>query len=247
MIVSGLHPVLEAVRTRPREIEWVLVDAGRRDRRVHELKEACRVARVPVRYGDRALLDRTAGARHQGVAARVAVRSFLPEQEATAGERGARLLFVLDGIQDPHNLGAILRVAEGVGARVLVPERGSAPFSETVSRSSAGAVERVPVVRAGNLRRALDRLKEEGFQVLGLDAAGEDLYELDLTGDLALVLGAEGKGIRRLVREGCDRLARLPMQGTVGSLNVSTAAAAAGFEALRQRRLRGSGSPDGSR
>jgi 23S rRNA (guanosine2251-2'-O)-methyltransferase len=239
MIVSGLHPVLEAVRTRPRDIEWVLVDSGRRDRRIHELKKACRAAQVPVRYGDRALVDRTAGARHQGVAARLAVRSFLPEKEAAAGEKGARLLFVLDGIQDPHNLGAILRVAEAVGARVLVPERGSAPLSEAVSRGSAGAVERVPVVRAGNIRRAIDRLKEDGFQVVGLDAAGDDLYGLDLTGDLALVLGGEGKGIRRLVREGCDRLARLPMRGELGSLNVSTAAAAAGYEALRQRQLGG--------
>ncbi|MFN2386113.1 MAG: 23S rRNA (guanosine(2251)-2'-O)-methyltransferase RlmB [Thermoanaerobaculia bacterium] len=237
MIVSGLHPVLEAVRRRPRDIEWVLVDSERRDHRIRELKEACRDSRVPLRYGDRALLDRTAGARHQGVAARLAVRSFLPEPEAAAGEKGDRLLFVLDGIQDPHNLGAILRVAEAVGARVLVPERGSAPLSEAVSRSSAGAVERVPVVRAGNMRRAIDRLKEDGFQVVGLDAGGDDLYGLDLTGDLALVLGGEGKGIRRLVREGCDRLARLPMRGALGSLNVSTAAAAAGYEALRQRRI----------
>jgi 23S rRNA (guanosine2251-2'-O)-methyltransferase len=241
MIVSGLHPVLEAVRTRPRDIEWVLVDSGRRDRRIHALKEACRAGRVPVRYGDRALLDRTAGARHQGVAARLAVRPLLPETEAAAGERGTRLLFVLDGIQDPHNLGAILRVAEGVGARVLLPERGSAPLSETVARSSAGAVERVPVVRVGNLRRAIDRLKDDGFQVVGLDAEGADLYGLDLTGDLALVLGGEGRGIRRLVREGCDRLARLPMRGQLASLNVSTAAAAAGYEALRQRRPGGSG------
>jgi 23S rRNA (guanosine2251-2'-O)-methyltransferase len=236
MILSGLHPVLEAVRTRPRDIEWVLVDSGRRDRRIHELRDACRTAGVPLRYGDRGLLDRTAGPRHQGVAARLAVRAFLPEPEATAGEKGARLLFILDGIQDPHNLGAVLRVAEGVGARVLVPERGSAPLSEAVSRSSAGAVERVPVVRAGNLRRTIDRLKDDGFQVVGLDAEGEDLYGLDLTGDLALVLGGEGKGIRRLVRDGCDRIARLPMQGALGSLNVSTAAAAAGYEALRQRR-----------
>lgn len=235
MIVSGLHPVLEAVRTRPRDIEWVLLDSARRDRRTYEVRDACRAAGVPVRFGDHKLLDRTAGARHQGVAARLAVRSYRPEEEATAGEKGSRLLFVLDGIQDPHNLGAILRVAEGVGARVLLPERGSAPLSEAVSRSSAGAVERVSVLRAVNIRRAIDRLKEDGFQVVGLDSEGTDLYGLDLTGDLALVLGGEGKGIRRLVREGCDHLARLPMRGQLGSLNVSTAAAAAGYEALRQR------------
>ena len=132
-----------------------------------------------------------------------------------------------------------MRVAEAVGARVVVPERGSAPLSEAVSRASAGAVERVPVVRAKNLRRFIDHIKNEGFRVVGLDPTGKGIYELDLTGDLALVLGTEGKGIRRLVREGCDELARLPMVGKVASLNVSTAAAAAGYEALRQRGEKG--------
>lgn len=235
MILSGFHPVLEALRSRPGEIEWVLLDSARSDRRVHDLKAACRSGGVLLRFGERTQLDRLGGARHQGVVARVAVRAYLPEEEAVAGERGRRFLFVLDGIQDPHNLGAVLRVAEGIGARVLLPERGSAPLSETVARSSAGAVERVAVVRIGNVRRAIDRLKDDGFRVVGLDPAGGDLYGVDLTGDLALVLGAEGKGIRRLVREGCDELARLPMKGRLGSLNVSTAAAAAGYEALRQR------------
>ena len=235
MIVSGLHPVLETVRSRPREIEWVLFDASRKDRRIQEIKEACRSARVPVRQGERRTLDRLAGPKHQGVVARVAVRSYAGEEEAYAGERGSRFLFVLDEVQDPQNLGAILRIAEGVGAKVLLPERGSAPLSEAVTRSSAGAISRVPVIRVGNLRRALDRLKDQGFQVIGLDPSGLDLYGLDLTGDLALVLGAEGKGLRRLVREGCDRLGRLPMKGSLASLNVSAAAAAAGYEVLRQR------------
>jgi 23S rRNA (guanosine2251-2'-O)-methyltransferase len=236
MIVSGLHPVLETVRSRPREIEWVLVDSSRKDRRIQELKGACRSAGVAVRYGERRALDRLAGSRHQGVVARVAVRAYAPEEEAYAGEPGSRLLFVLDEIQDPQNLGAILRIAEGVGARVVVPERGSAPLSEAVTRASAGAVSRVAVIRVGNLRRALDRFKERGFTVVGLDPSGSDLYELDLTGDVALVLGAEGKGLRRLVREGCDRLGKLPMMGSLASLNVSAAAAASGYESLRQRR-----------
>jgi 23S rRNA (guanosine2251-2'-O)-methyltransferase len=151
---------------------------------------------------------------------------------------GSRFLLVLDGVQDPQNLGAVLRVAEAAGAGVVVPERGSAPLSEAVSRSSAGAVERVPVFRAGNLRRFLDRLKDQGFRVVGLDPAGSSLYAEDLTGDLALVLGSESRGIRRLVREGCDVVVSLPMRGRVASLNVSTAAAAAAFEALRQREAR---------
>ncbi len=234
MILSRLHPIEEALRARPREIEWVLFDSDRRDRRIGELKGLCRSQGVAVRLGQRAALDRLA-AGHQGAVARIAVRGYLEEEAALSGPPGGRFLLILDEIQDPHNLGATIRVAEGLGAGVVVPERGSAPLSETVSRSSAGAVERVAVIRAKNLRRFVDRLKNEGFQVVGLDPAGELLYELDLRGDLALVLGAEGKGIRRLVREGCDRLAKLPMAGSVGSLNVSTAAAAAGYEAVRQR------------
>ena len=243
MILSRIHPIEEAVRARPREIEWVLFDSERRDRRVNDLKRLCRENGVAIRYGARRALDQVAGPAHQGVVARSAVRGYLEESEAARGPRGGRFLLVLDEIQDPHNLGAVLRVAEAVGAGVVVPERGSAPLSEAVARSSAGAVERVPIFRAKNLRRFLDRLKNEGFRIIGLDPGGRDYFEIDLQGDLALVLGAEGKGIRRLVREGCDELGRLPMKGKVGSLNVSTAASAAAYEALRQR---GSGAEKGS-
>jgi 23S rRNA (guanosine2251-2'-O)-methyltransferase len=235
VILSRIHPVEEAVKARPREIEWVLVDSERRDRRIQELKNLCRSQGVAVRFGQRQALDQLAGPAHQGVVARVAVREYLDEEGALEGEPGARFLLVLDEVQDPQNLGAAIRVAEGLGARVVVPERGSAPLSEAVARSSAGAVERVPIVRARNLRRFLDHLKNQGFRVIGLDPTGRSLFEVDLTGDLALVLGAEGKGMRRLVREGCDELAQLPMRGKLASLNVSTAAAAAGYEALRQR------------
>jgi 23S rRNA (guanosine2251-2'-O)-methyltransferase len=235
MIINRLHPIEEALRSRPRSIEFVLVDTGRRDRRIGELIRLCKASEVPVRRGDRAALDRVGGRGHQGAVARIAVRGYLPPETALEGPAGGRFLLVLDEVQDPHNLGAVLRVAEGLGASVVVPERGSAPLSEAVERASAGAVERVPVVRVGNLRRFLDLLKEKGFRVAGLDPQGEDIYRADLTGDLALVLGGEGKGMRRLVREGCDLLVRLPMRGELASLNVSTAAAAAGYEALRQR------------
>jgi len=236
VILSGLNPITEAVRSRPRQIEWVLFDSGRHDRRINELKRLCREGGISVRYGERAALDRLARG-HQGAVARLAVREYLPQEDALAGEKGERLLFVLDEIQDPQNLGAVLRVAEGLGARVVLPERGSAPLSGAVEKASAGAVERVPVVRVKNLRRFLDLIRDEGFMIIGLDVAGSDLYSLDLTGDLALVLGAEGRGMRRLVREGCDLLARIPMRGALASLNVATAAAAAGYEALRQRTL----------
>ncbi len=236
MILSRLHPVEEAVASRPREVEWVMFEASRSDRRIRELAALCRRSGVVVRRADRAALDRAAGgAGHQGVVARLAVRAYREEEEALEGTVGDRFLLVLDGVQDPQNLGAVLRVAEGAGAGVVLPERRSAPLSETVSRSSAGAVERVPVYRAGNLRRFIDQLKNEGFRVIGLDSTGRSLYEVDLTGDLALVLGGEGQGMRRLVREGCDELASLPMRGKLASLNVSAAAAAAAYEAVRQR------------
>jgi len=237
MLLSRLHPIEEAIRSRPREIEWVLLDSARRDRRIQELRRQCREASVPVRYGDARALARVAGPRHQGAVARLAARGYVGEAEAVQGPAGRRFLLLLDEIQDPQNLGAVLRVAEAVGATVVVPERGSAPLSEAVARSSAGAVERVPVARVPNLRRFVDHLKNEGFRVVGLDPAGPPIFRVALTGDLALVLGAEGRGIRRLVREGCDDLASLPMKGAVGSLNVSAAAAAACYEALRQREV----------
>ena len=238
MILSRLHPIEEAVRSRPREIEWVLVDAARRDRRIGELTRLCRQSGVPVRMGDRAGLDRIARG-HQGAVARIAVRGYVPEEEVSAGERGRRLVLVLDGVEDPQNLGALIRVAEGVGATVVMPERGAAPLSDAVARSSAGAVERVPIARTKNLRRFLDRIKEDGFRVVGLDASGTELYRRDLTGDLAIVLGGAGHGMRRLVREGCDLVARLPMKGAVASLNVAAAAAAAAYEVVRQRDFSG--------
>lgn len=235
MILARLHPIQEAVRARPREVEFVLFDSNRTDRRLSELKALCRSAGVSVRYGDRRALVRMGGAAQQGAVARMAARGYLPEEEALAGPKGGRFLIVLDEVQDPHNFGAVLRVADGAGARVVVPERGSAPLSETVERTSSGALERVPVIRVKNLRRCLDQLKDQGFRVIGLDPTGDPIYGVDLTGDLALVVGGEGRGLRRLVREGCDVLARLPMKGAVASLNVSTATSAAAWEAIRQR------------
>jgi 23S rRNA (guanosine2251-2'-O)-methyltransferase len=237
VILAGFHAVEEAVRSNPRKIEWVLFDEARRDRRSGELKRLCQTAGVSIRYGRGESLDRLVRG-HQGVVARAAEIAYADPEAIFAGAPGSRFLFVLDEVQDPQNFGAILRVAEGAGARVVVHERGSAPVSETVSRVSAGAALRVPIHRAGNLRRFIDEAKERGFFVVGLDEHGKDLYALDLSGDLALVFGSEGRGLRRLVAEACDLLARLPMAGQIASLNVSTAAAAAAFEAVRQRRPR---------
>jgi 23S rRNA (guanosine2251-2'-O)-methyltransferase len=238
MIISKMHPVEELVRSRPREIEWVLFDAGRTDRRCLALKRLCRQAAIAVRHGDRSTLDRLAGRGHQGVVARVASAAYAPPDETFGGERGRRFLLALDEVQDPQNFGAIVRVADAIGARVVVPERGSAPLSDAVGRASAGAVHRVLVHRVPNLRRFLDEARREGFRSVGLDPAGQDIYRADLAGDVVLVLGNEARGLRRLVREGCDLLVRLPMAGQVASLNVSTAAAAAGYEVVRQRQER---------
>ena len=135
MILSRLNPIAEAVRSRPRQVEWVLFDTARRDRRINDLKSLCRERGVSLRYGERAALDRLARP-HQGAVARLAVRAYRPQEEAVAGEKGRRLLFLLDEIQDPQNLGAVIRVAEGVGARGVVPERRSAPLSEAVEKAS---------------------------------------------------------------------------------------------------------------
>lgn len=237
MILSGFHAVEEAVRSRPKRIEWALFDESRRDRRSGELKRLCREAGVALRYGARISLDRLAK-NHQGVIARLAAAELSTREEILSGDARSRFVILLDDVQDPHNLGAVLRVAEAAGAKVVVHERGSAPLSETVARVSAGALTRVPIFRAGNLRQFLDEAKRQGFFAVGLDERGEDLYSLDLTGDLLLVLGSEGTGIRRLVKEGCNVVARLPMAGQIASLNVSTACAAAAFEAVRQRRAR---------
>lgn len=235
MIISRLHPVAELLRGRPRQVEWVVFDSSRRDRRSRELARRCKAAGVSIRFAEREALDRLAGRGHQGVVARVASVPYASVDEVVTGRRGSRFLLVLDEIQDPHNLGAVLRVADAVGAAVVVPERGSAPLSEAVFRASAGAAGRVPVHRTLNLRRFLDRLGQEGFLRVGLDPQGTPIYQSDLSGDIALVLGNEGRGIRRLVREACDLVIRLPMAGGLGSLNVSTAASAAAYEVVRQR------------
>jgi 23S rRNA (guanosine2251-2'-O)-methyltransferase len=235
VILSGFHAIEEAIRATPKKVEWVLFDTERRDRRSGELKRLCQDAVVAVRHGPRASLDRLAP-RHQGVVARVAEMEFATLDAVFAGPPRSRFIILLDEVQDPHNVGAVLRVAEGAGARLVVAERGSAPFSDVVARVSAGAIERVPVHRAVNLRRFVDSAREEGFFAVGLDERGKDYYELDLSGDVLLALGSEGKGLRRLVREGCDVTARLPMAGALASLNVSTAAAAAAYEVVRQRR-----------
>lgn len=237
-LICGINPVLEALVAGERHFDHVVVAKGVRNRRVAEaLSRAGRLG-VPLRFESRESLDRLAGGvNHQGVIAVVSPKRMSDLEGVLAEAKHPPLVVVLDGIEDPRNLGAILRTAEAAGADgVVLPERRSAPLSDTVARASAGALEHVKIARAPNLARALDTLKERGLWVVGFDAAGTERWDsVDLSGPLAVVLGGEGRGIRRLVREKCDHLVALPLFGHVASLNVSVAAGIALYEVIRQR------------
>ena len=238
-VVFGVHSVAEAVRVRPGEVDHVTVLAGPPNPRVAALLEQCRAARIRVAHGSRDELSRMTRTENHGGAA-----AFLRERHALALEdllqpSGAnkRFLLALDGVEDPHNLGALLRTADGAGVDgVLIPERRAAPISGTVAKASAGATEHVRVARVTNLVRALEELKRHNIWIVGLDERGTaDYDQFDFRGDVALVLGREGAGLHDLARKTCDFLLRIPMLGAVPSLNVSVAGAVVMFEAARQR------------
>jgi 23S rRNA (guanosine2251-2'-O)-methyltransferase len=233
-ILAGIHPVREALRA-GRSIDRVLVAKGAGGPRVQEIVDLCKRAQVSVRFEERAALDRASGSQsHQGVVAFGAATKYASFEEISAR---AKLLVVLDGIEDPHNLGAIIRTANAAGAgAVIVPERRAAGLTETVAKSAAGALEYVPVVRVPNVTRALEDLKKKGFWIYGLDERGTESYDaIDYGASSAIVLGGEGKGLHQLVREHCDVLVRIPMAGTIPSLNVSVAAGIVLFEWKRRQ------------
>lgn len=230
---TGIHPVLEALRAN-RPLERILIARGAGGARIQEIIDLCREQSVPIRFEARELLDRVAGhTAHQGVLAVGAPHSYADFDEVT---EGADLIVLLDGVEDPHNLGAIIRTAYGAGAdAVVVPERRAAGLTETVAKAAAGALEYLPVARTGNLGRALDSLKERGFWVYGLDERGDQRYDqVDYTLPTALVLGGEGKGLHEQIRKRCDFLVRIPMAGRIASLNVSVAAGIVLFEWKRR-------------
>lgn len=241
-LVYGLHAVRAVLARRPGDVLRLQVAAARDDARVRELRELAAARGVKVQRADAASLDAaTGGAVHQGVVAEVRPSAPLNENSLLdlltgAGERP--LVLVLDGVSDPHNLGACLRTADAAGATAVVaPRDRAAGLSPVVRKVAAGAAETVPFAQVTNLARTLRDLKEAGLWIAGLAGDGEkDLYAADLRGPLALVLGSEGRGLRRLTREACDFSLSLPMQGTVASLNVSVAAGIALYEARRQRR-----------
>jgi 23S rRNA (guanosine2251-2'-O)-methyltransferase len=235
MFLYGYHPVREALRHRPHEVARVLVSAARAGRRREEIEEACRRHRVPFEVIPEKALAQIAGPAHNGMAAEV--RAEAREAAATVQETGdSDLVVLLEDVQDPRNLGAVLRVCEGVGAgRVMIRDRGSAPVSPTVAKTSAGATEWLEIERITNSATEIERLKEQGFWVYGTDPQGDPPWEVDLSGKVVLCFGGEEKGLRSRTRQLCDRMIGLPMRGRVGSLNIATSAAAVLYEAVRQR------------
>ncbi|MBX3700022.1 MAG: 23S rRNA (guanosine(2251)-2'-O)-methyltransferase RlmB [Dokdonella sp.] len=240
-LLIGIHAVEAALDHDVANLVELYIENGTHNARVKALGERARELGVKPHARDRAALDRmTGGARHQGVVARY--RAPPPRAEgdlpALVEQAGATaLLLVLDGVTDPHNFGACLRSAEAAGVTaVLVPKDRAVGVTPTVRRASAGAADRVPIVMATNLARTLKTLKEGGVWLVGLAGESErSLYEVDLKGPLALVLGGEGEGMRRLTREACDFLVRIPMRGDIESLNVSVSTGIVLFETLRQR------------
>ncbi len=225
-----------------RALERIVVARGRHGDRIEELVAKARERGVPVRFEERAQMDRLAGTpQHQGVVAFAAAKAALSIEDLIRGDgnatEGAKLLVILDGVEDPHNLGAVIRSALAAGAGgVILPERRAAGLNETVARAAAGALEHMPVARVVNVARAMEQLKEAGYWLVGLDEHAKQKYtEIDFTGAMALVLGGEGSGLHELVRKRCDFLVSIPTTGPIRTLNVSVSAGIVLFEAVRQR------------
>ena len=238
--IYGLNAVAEALKARGHACEWVGVAKERHDLRLQRVIEECRRIGVPVRFLQRMELDRMAGnGSHQGVVAVTASKQYSDLDDVVESRRGEyALIVVLDGVEDPHNLGAILRTADAAGADgVIIPERRAAGVTGAVAKASAGASAHLPVARVTNIARTVEELKQRSIWVAGLDERGTQAYDaLDYNMDCAIVLGAEGKGVHDLVKKKCDFLVSIPMLGKVPSLNVSVAAGIVLYEILRQRR-----------
>lgn len=238
--VFGWHAIESVLKQEPGRLQRVWIQTGREDRRVQQITSALDELGVAWEVVHRRELDARVAGVHQGVVAQVGVSREWDEVDLlstlSAGGKPPFLL-VLDGVTDPHNLGACLRTADAVGVQaVIIPKDKSASLNATVRKVACGAAETVPLVRVTNLARFLRSLKEEGVWLIGTTGeAGATLYQADFTGSVALVMGAEGKGMRRLTREHCDLLVSIPMQGQVDSLNVSVATGVCLYEALRQR------------
>lgn len=238
-IIYGIHAVAEALKSRARAFDHVAIARERHDSRLQKIIDACRAQGVTVRFVPRANLDRLAkSSGHQGVMAVMAARQYSELESLLQARRGAHaFLVLLDGVEDPHNLGAIIRTADATGADgIVIPERRAVGVTATVAKVSAGAVEHLPVARVTNLGRALEQLKSQNIWTVGLDERASQLHhQIDYRMDCALVLGAEGKGLHEQIRKKCDYLVKIPMLGAAPSLNVSVAAGVVMYEIVRQR------------
>ena len=238
-MLAGRNAVMEALKGSSR-INRLMVADGSSEGSIRELIAVAKEKGVPVQFLERSKLDSMAkGIRHQGVLAQVSPVEYVELEDILLKAREKQedpFIILLDELEDPHNLGAILRSADAAGAHgVLIPKRRSCPLSATVAKTSAGAVEHVPVARIGNIVQTIKALKEEGLWVAGADMDGKNYYEADLTGPLLLVVGSEGQGIGRLVKEQCDFIVRIPMLGAINSLNASVAGSVLMFEVTKQR------------
>jgi|SRR5579864_1138762 len=239
-VIYGINAVSAALKARGRAFEWVGVAKDRHDLRLQKLIQECRHNSVAVRFLPRIELDRMAATgSHQGVVAVTSSKTYVDLGDVLAAKRGEySLVIVLDGVEDPHNLGAILRTADAAGANgAVIPERRAAGVTGTVAKASAGASEHLPIAKVTNIARTLEELKAKGLWMVGLDERGKQTYhDVDYKMDCAIVLGAEGKGLHDLVAKKCDFLVSIPMLGKVPSLNVSVAAGVVLYEVVRQRR-----------
>jgi 23S rRNA (guanosine2251-2'-O)-methyltransferase len=238
--LTGIHAVREALAAR-RPVQSVLIARGRHGDRLEEIVRLARRNGVSVRFEERSQVDRAAATRdHQGVVALMAEAANISLEELLAGEgspSAAGLLVLLDGVEDPQNLGAVIRTALAAGAGgVVIPERRSAGVTDAAVRASAGAAAHLRVARVTNLARAMEEIKNAGYWLVGLDERAERRHtDMDLSGPVALVLGGEGKGLHQLVKDHCDFVVSIPTSGPVRSLNVSVAAGVVLFEVVRQR------------
>jgi 23S rRNA (guanosine2251-2'-O)-methyltransferase len=244
--LTGIHAVKEALEA-GRALDRIVIARGRQDTRVEQIVQLARGRNISVRFEDRSQLDRLADSKdHQGVVALAAPRAaatleeILAAANAGAGHGSKGLIVLLDGVEDPHNLGAIIRTALAAGAHgVVIPERRAAGLTDTVARASAGALSHLAVAKVTNLARTMEELKEAGYWLIGLDEAADKSYtDADYTSPVGIVLGGEGKGLHELTRKRCDFVVSLPTSGPVKSLNVSVAAGVVLFEVLRQRKAK---------
>lgn len=242
-IIYGRNTVIEALKSK-REIEKLLL-LKNGEGSIKKIEGMAKDRKIPIQYVDKTALDRVtdelkSDGSHQGVVAYTSAYKYKEVEDLlsiASNKKESPFLIILDGIEDPHNLGAILRTADGAGAHgVIIPKRRAVGLTDTVAKSSAGAIEYIPVAKVSNISQTIEQLKEAGLWIAACDMDGQTYYQTDLTGPIALVIGSEGKGISRLVREKCDFILSIPMEGRISSLNASNAAAVLMYEIHKQRK-----------